>query len=79
MAKVSQEDRLLFAFMKRDYGCPFEGKQMDPDEMKFQSPDFGFDNYLMFDEPVPVNGEKGEQFSPGWKYLQDFANPFPRF
>lgn len=50
MAKVSQEDALLFAFMKKDHGCPFKGKNIDVDKMDFACPDFGFDNFLTFDE-----------------------------
>jgi len=50
MGKVSREDAFLFAFLKKDYGCPFEGKNIDPDQVKYQSPDFGFDNHLVFDQ-----------------------------
>ena len=53
MAKVSKQDELLYAFLKKDYGCPFEGNNTDPDQVGFKSPDFGFDNYLVFDHDNP--------------------------
>ena len=31
MAKVSRQDELLYAFLKKDFGCPFEGNNTDPD------------------------------------------------
>ena len=31
MAQVSKKDALLFEFLKKDYGCPFGGKKIDPD------------------------------------------------
>ena len=50
MAKVSKEDAILFQFLQKDYGDPFEGADIDPDSVEYQSPDFGFDNYLNFEE-----------------------------
>ena len=49
MAKVSKEDEFLYTFLKKDFGCPFQGKSTDPDKVDFKAPDFGFDNYLVFD------------------------------
>lgn len=48
MAKVSKEDALLFQFLQKDYGDPFKGEKIDPDNMDYQSPDFGFNNYMIF-------------------------------
>ena len=50
MAKVSRDDPLLYQFFQKDYGDPFEGKEIDPDAMEYQCPDFGFDNNLIFEE-----------------------------
>lgn len=50
MAKVSKEDAMLFQFLQKDYGDPFDGEEIDPDTVEYQSPDFGFDNYLNFEE-----------------------------
>ena len=50
MAKFSKLDEQLFAFLKKDQGCPFKGKKINPDQMDYPSPDFGFDNFLTFEE-----------------------------
>ena len=40
-------------------------------------PDFGFNNYLIFDHDT--DKKKYQQFSLGWRLIQDFASPFPKF
>ena len=74
MSKVSKLDPLLYQFFQKDYGDPFEGKEIDPDEMVYQCPDFGFDNNLIFEEKNSIG-----QYSANWKFLMDYASPFPRF
>ena len=76
MAKVSQEDAFLYSFLKKDFGDPFKGKLVNPDKLKYSSPDFGFDNFLNFDQ---VDMSKAGEFSPGWRLLQDYSSPFPRY
>ena len=77
MAKVFQEDHYLYSFLGRDYGDPFKGQIiMDPDKMEYSSPDFGFDNFLCFDN---VKESKPGDFSSGWRLLQDYSSPFPRY
>ena len=49
MAKFSKKDEYLFAFLKKDYGSPFDGDNTDPDKVEYKSPDFGFNNYLNFE------------------------------
>lgn len=49
MAKVSKEDAILFQFLQKDYGDPFPHRGINPDDVEYQSPDFGFDNYLVFE------------------------------
>ena len=50
MARVSKKDALLFEFLKKDFGCPFGGGEIDPGKMGHQNPDFGFNNHLIFDQ-----------------------------
>ena len=50
LAKFSKSDELLFKFLSKDYGDPFKGQSIDPDVMDYQSPDFGFNNYMIFDD-----------------------------
>ena len=40
----------------KDFGDPFDGKNIDPDAMNFNCPDFGFDNFLIFDEKKSDGG-----------------------
>lgn len=35
MARVSKEDALLFQFLQKDYGDPFKGEVIDPDNMDY--------------------------------------------
>ena len=74
MAIIAKQDRLLYKFIQKDYGDPFLGKAIDPDDVEFNAPDFGFNNYLVFDEKT----EEG-MYSPNWKYFMDYQNPFPKF
>ena len=74
MARVSKDDPLLYQFFQKDYGDPFEGKEIDPDEMKYQCPDFGFDNNLIFEEKNQIG-----HYSANWKFFMDYASLFPRF
>ena len=74
MAKVSKSDELLFKFLQKDFGDPFMGEPIDPDQMDYSCPDFGFDNYMIFDDKSKVG-----LFSSLWKYLMDYAAPFPRY
>ena len=53
MAKVSKQDALLFEFLKKDFGSPFLGQNTDPDQVDNMHPDFGFNNYLIFDNDNP--------------------------
>ena len=45
------KDEVLFEFNKRDFGDPFKGKGVDPQNTNFKSPDFGFNNFIKFDDP----------------------------
>lgn len=74
MGQVSKNDKFLFNFLMKDYGDPFNGQKIDPDQMDFNSPDFGFDNFLIFDETAPMGGK-----SQNWKFLMDYASNIPRF
>ena len=74
MAQVAENDKLLYQFLQKDYGDPFEGKAIDPDVIDYQCPDFGFDNDLIFEEKDPSS-----QFSSNWRYFMDYSSPFPRF
>ena len=56
MAKISKKDEKLFNFLVKDFGDPFDGKNIDPDAMNFNCPDFGFDNFLIFDEKKSDGG-----------------------
>lgn len=47
---VRKQDKLLYKFLMKDYGDPFQNQAIDPDDIEFQSPDFGFDNYLVFED-----------------------------
>lgn len=75
MADVLKSDRQLFEFLQQDSGDPFEGKEIDPDNMTFQNPDFGFNNSLIFEDITPNNGK----YSSSWKYIMDYTTLFPRF
>ena len=44
------KDEVLFEFNKRDFGDPFKGEGVDPENTKYKSPDFGFNNYIKFDD-----------------------------
>ena len=61
--------------MCQDFGDPFDGKPIDPDKMEFQSPDFGFNNHLIFED----NSGHCGKYSSNWKYIMDYATLFPRF
>ena len=55
-------------------GDPFEGKEIDPDNVTFQNPDFGFNNDLIFEDSSNYG-----KFSSNWKYIMDYTTLFPRF
>ena len=42
--------------------------------MVYACPDFGFDNKLIFEEKGSI-----ADYSSNWKFLMDYASPFPRF
>ena len=76
IARMKQHDKNLYDFLKKDFGDPFGGKMIDPDDVDFQSPDFGFNNDLIFED----NSNDGtQQYSSNWKYIMDYAMPFPKF
>ena len=72
MKNINEE---LFNFLQKDYGDPFKGKAIDPDMVEFNSPDFGFDNELMFEEKNDGIGN----YSSNWKYFMDYTKKNPRF
>jgi len=39
----------LFKFLQQDFGDPFKGEVIEPDNVEFSAPDFGFNNDLIFD------------------------------
>ena len=47
MSSVIKND-MLFKFLQQDYGDPF-GDNINPDNVDYQNPDFGFNNYLIFE------------------------------
>lgn len=75
MAKVSKKDMLLYRFLKKDYGDPFNGEVIEPETQEFAAPDFGFNNELIFEDKNVSHGG----YSSYWKYFMDYASPFPRF
>ena len=49
--KLMNKDEVLFEFNKRDFGDPFQGKGVDPENTDYKSPDFGFNNFIKFEDP----------------------------
>ena len=71
---MSKRDKLLYKFLGKDYGDPFKDKDIDPDDMNYQSPDFGFDDHMVFEEE-PQTGS----YSHGWKCIGDYVSRYSRF
>ena len=66
------KDKLLYEFLQKDYGDPFKHNK-DPNEYKYKSPDFGFDNDMTFEE-------NDGNVSRWWRYFLDLLqNQFPKF
>lgn len=78
LAELCKKDLVLGKFLAQDSADPFKGQPIDPDNIEYQCPDFGFENHLNFaldDEDEQLKGN----FSGNWKFLMDYASPFPRF
>jgi len=75
MYSVQKRDNLLYKFLSKDFGAPFKDKDIDPDDMNYQSPDFGFDDHMVFEEEDA--GSAG--YSHGWKYIGDYVSRYSRF
>ena len=65
--------------MQRDFGDPFKGKAINPENTEYKSPDFGFNNHLNFEDPDEEKLKTYGGFSNNWKYVMDFAERAPRF
>ena len=48
---------------------------IDPDNVDYQSPDFGFDNYLIFEDKSATGFDK----SVYWKFFMDYTSKNPKF
>ena len=67
-------DKVLGKFVATVARDPFQGKEIQPDFMEFNYPDFGFDNELQF-----FTEEGYYKHSPNWKFFMDYCSPFPKF
>ena len=76
LAAKKREDEYLAEFLARAEGDPFANMtQIEPEEMEYNFPDFGFDNELTFvDSDQSVGG-----YSVYWKFFGDYMAPFPKF
>ena len=73
-ADVVKESKMLYNFLLQDYGDPFGDAKIDPDEVEYQNPDFGFNNYLIFEsEQQRLIGADGTSLSANWKFFMDYS------
>ena len=76
LAAKKREDEYLAEFLAKADGDPFANQtQIEPEEMEYNFPDFGFNNELTFVESEP--GENG--MSSYWRFFGDYMAPFPKF
>ena len=73
-----KEDEVLFEFNKRDFGDPFRGEGVDPENTKYKSPDFGFNNFIKFDDQKAMQETMYRGLSVNWKHVMDFAATKPK-
>ena len=66
---------MLYNFLRQDFGDPFGDAKIDPEVLDYQNPDFGFNNYLIFEgEQQRIVGEDGSSYSSNWKFFMDYAS-----
>ena len=71
---------MLYNFLLQDYGDPFGDAKIDPDEVEYQNPNFGFNNYLIFEgEQQRIVGADGSSLSSNWKFFMDYSSVYPRY
>ncbi len=49
-------------------------KKLDPDSIKYNRPDFGFNDYMIFDEDSKVDAKHN-----GWVKIMDCVKIYPQF
>ena len=76
--KLLTKDEVLFEFNKCDFGDPFKGKGVDPENTNYKSPDFGFNNFIKFDDPQKMQETMYKGLSVNWKHVMDFAQIVPK-
>ena len=74
IASKNKQDRVLGKFISAHSRDPFQGKEIQPDLLEFNFPDFGFENELCF-----ISDDPNQKISPNWKYFMDYCSPFPKF
>ena len=78
LSEKKRQDEYLAEFLaKAEAGEELTSgaKMIDPDELEYNFPDFGFDNELTFIEFEP-NGAGTSNY---WKFFGDYSAPFPKF
>ena len=80
MADVNKKNKMLYSFLQKDYGDPFGDAKIDPDQVDHQNPDFGFNNYLIFEgESKGIARGDGTNFSNSWKFFMDYTAFEPKY
>lgn len=78
LARKKREDEYLAEFLAKGEGEPAlisDAPLIEPEEMEYNFPDFGFNNDLTFIESEPAaNG-----MSSYWRFFGDYMAPFPKF
>ena len=78
LAAKKREDEYLAEFLAKGEGEPAlisDAPLIEPEEMEYNFPDFGFNNELTFIESEPAaNGT-----SSYWRFFGDYMAPFPKF
>ena len=79
IADLQRDDEMIYGFMQRDFGDPFKGQSINPENTEYKNPDFGFNNHLNFEDPNEERLKTYGGLSNNWRYVMDFAERAPRF
>ena len=72
-AKAKEKNQKYGEFVARREQDPFGGVPIQPENVEYMYPDFGFDNDMTFLDDITTN------YSSPWRFFMDYVTTFPKF